>query len=481
MKVIRDNERQRITLIEMNGKKFIEKRIHDDKWELYEILKKINHPNIPKIIDVKLESDTIVTEEYIDGKSLKTLMDEKYVFSKKIIKSIVNQTISAISELHKFNIIHRDIKPDNIIMDKSGHIWLIDYDISRIYRNEIRKDTESMGTFGYAPIEQYGMMPTDFKTDIYAFGVTLMKLLEYSGIKGSLYKIAEKCKRLDPSQRYQNAEQIKKSISLHGISKIIFALLGLAAISVLSVILSISVFQKEPLTKEDIKDFQDGTAEKPEGYVEVDDEVLALLNFDGFEMSETDKKFLNCEFSESADIFSVEELWSHLLFIEDAKRSGIIYMGKGKETNVNADIELKDGVLSVNLNDSYGHSFSKNFSYNPDNAYSLTYTDNRRQNAELICRDLDDDFIEELLIGVNDCSFTMADNKVFCYFNYSQAWCLKYDESRGFTLCDGEMFADNGKFVFLSDDLRVHLPVYTITEDGKSGYQLKGNKIVPFY
>ena len=481
MKGIRDNERQRITLIEMNGKKFIEKRIHDDKWELYEILKKINHPNIPKIIDVKLESDTIVTEEYIDGKNLKTLMDEKYVFSKKMIKSIVNQTISAISELHKFNIIHRDIKPDNIIMDKSGHIWLIDYDISRIYRNEIRKDTESMGTFGYAPIEQYGMMPTDFKTDIYAFGVTLMKLLEYSGIKGSLYKIAEKCKRLDPSQRYQNAEQIKKSISLHGISKIIFALLGLAAISVLSVILSISVFQKEPLTKEDIKDFQDGTAEKPEGYVEVDDEVLALLNFDGFEMSETDKNFLNCEFSESADIFSVEELWSHLLFIEDAKRSGIIYMGKGKETNVNADIELKDGVLSVNLNDSYGHSFSKDFSYNPDNAYSLTYTDNRRQNAELICRDLDGDFIEELLIGVNDCSFKMADNKVFCYFNYSQAWCLKYDESRGFTLCEGEMFADNGKFVFLSDDLRVHLPVYAITEDGKSGYQLKGNKIVPFY
>lgn len=184
MKVIKENERQRIALIEINGKKFIEKRIHDDKSELYEILKKINHPNIPKIIDVKLESDTVVTEEYINGKSLKTLMDEKYVFSKKLIKSIVSQIISAISELHKFNIIHRDIKPDNIIMDQSGHIWLIDYDIARIYRNETRKDTESMGTFGYAPIEQYGMMPTDFKTDIYAFGVTLMKLLEYSGIKG---------------------------------------------------------------------------------------------------------------------------------------------------------------------------------------------------------------------------------------------------------------------------------------------------------
>ena len=148
---------------------------------------------------------------------------------------------------------------------------------------------------------------------------------------------------------------------------------------------------------------------------------------------------------------------------------------------VKADIELKNGVFSVNLKDSYGHTFSKDFSYNPDNTYTLTYTEDRRQNAELICRDLDGDFIEELLIGVNDCSFKMADNKVFCYFNYSQAWCLKYDESRGFTLCDGEMFSNNGKLAFLTNDLRVHLPAYSIIDDGRCGYELKGTKIVPFY
>lgn len=80
MKVIKENERQKIILIEKDGKKFIEKRIHDDKWEFYEMLKKINHPNIPKIINVDFASDTMVTEEYIEGKSLNTLMDEKYVF-----------------------------------------------------------------------------------------------------------------------------------------------------------------------------------------------------------------------------------------------------------------------------------------------------------------------------------------------------------------------------------------------------------------
>lgn len=374
MKVIKENERQKITLIEKNGNKFIEKEIYDDKWEFYKTLQKINHPNIPKILNVDFETDTVVTEECVEGKTLSTLMEEEYIFSKKQIKSIANQLVAAIAELHKFNIIHRDIKPDNIIMNKSGHIWLIDYDIARIYRKEIRKDTETIGTFGYAPIEQFGMMPTDFKTDIYAFGITLSKLLEYSGVKGSLYKIAKKCRRLDPSQRYQNAEQIKKSISLHGVSKIIFAVLGIVSMLISSIILSNSALHKEPMTKEDILNI----SEKSNKNVKVDDELLAVLNFEGFELSQTHRKFLSSEFSESADIFSVDELWSHLQFIEDAKRSGIIYLGKGKETDVNAEIELKNGVLSVNLNDSYGHSFSKDFSYNPDNAYSLTYTDDRR-------------------------------------------------------------------------------------------------------
>ncbi len=209
LNTIKEDERQKITLIydENNNKRYIQRRIYDDKRDVYRTVQRITHTNIPKIMNVAFDGDTIVTEEYIDGKSLSELIEEK-ALKKRQIKSIAKQLVSAMSALHKSNIIHRDIKPDNIIMNESGHIWLIDYDIARIYREEIRKDTEVMGTFGYAPIEQYGMLPTDFKTDIYAFGVTMMQILESANVKGSLIKIAEKCRRLDPSQRYRNVRQI---------------------------------------------------------------------------------------------------------------------------------------------------------------------------------------------------------------------------------------------------------------------------------
>ena len=63
-------------------------------------------------------------------------MENHFEFAKGQINSIAKQLVSAMEALHKCSIIHRDIKPDNIIMNSEGHIWLIDYDIARIVNNE---------------------------------------------------------------------------------------------------------------------------------------------------------------------------------------------------------------------------------------------------------------------------------------------------------------------------------------------------------
>lgn len=235
-KILKRDDRQEITVIYNpdSGKQFIKRVISDDKRYIYKTLQKISHKNIPQIIDVSLTDCTVVIEEYIYGTTLRELMEQHYKFTHKQINSIANQLVSAMAELHKHSIIHRDIKPDNIIMDNHGQIWLIDYDIARIYSNEIRKDTTVLGTVGYAPVEQFGMLPTDYKTDIYAFGATISQLLEYAHKKGSLYKITQKCKRLDPAERYQNTKQLNRALRFQFINKmslcICFVLIAIAVI-----------------------------------------------------------------------------------------------------------------------------------------------------------------------------------------------------------------------------------------------------------
>lgn len=477
LKVLKQDERQKITMIadQKDGKVFIKRELYSDKRELYKTLQKIQHPNIPKIFSVEFADSTIIIEEYINGQSLQTWIEQSRTLTKKHLTSIAMQLVSAMEALHKAKIIHRDIKPDNIYMNEAGHIWLMDFDISRIYREEIRKDTEILGTVGYAPPEQFGIMPTDDKTDIYAFGVTMLQLLDCANKKGALYKIAKKCKRLDPAQRYNNAHQLKKAIQwrLFKLPVILCVIITAAVILVCAALIG-SYMYKQQIS-------QETNISETEGYVEVDEETAKLLKFKDFKMSDTYLEYTGYENFSSTFIFNVEERWAHLLFLEDMKNTGIITLGKGGNTEINAELELKDGVFSVSLRDPYGHSFAKDFSYTPNHTYTAQYTENRRQNAEIICWDMNGDYIDELLIGVNDGSFAVDNKRIFNYFNYSQGWILKYDEARGFTLCEGDMFSENSKFSLEKDDLRIHLPVFAATDDGKLGYELESDTVVPFY
>jgi serine/threonine protein kinase len=225
-KVLKNDDRQKIEVIynPKTNQRFIKRSVNDDIRYIYKMLQKINNNHIPKIYDVELTDKTVVIEEFVQGITLNEFMENHFEFAKGQINSIAKQLVSAMEALHKCSIIHRDIKPDNIIMNSEGHIWLIDYDIARIVNNEVRKDTTVLGTVGYAPVEQFGMMPTDYKTDIYAFGATIEQLMKYSGAKGRLLGIAQKCKRLDPMQRYQSIKQLKRAMSMQFINGVTIGL-----------------------------------------------------------------------------------------------------------------------------------------------------------------------------------------------------------------------------------------------------------------
>ncbi len=448
IQVIKEDSRKKITLVrdEQTSRTYIQRRIYEDKREVYNTLQKISHPNIPKIINVEFDCDTVVTEEYVNGTPLSQLVDSNTRFTKKQIRSIAYQLISAISELHKLNIIHRDIKPDNIIINDSGHIWLIDYDIARIYRDEMRKDTESMGTFGYAPIEQYGVLPTDYKTDIYAFGKTLLQLLERSNIKGYLYRIAQKCTRLDPSQRYLNAKKLRNAIRFRALRNP----LPYAAVLVLIGAGCIGSWKYNSAVEYDFIGFEDYPK-----YIEYS----------------AHENFSDCV------IFSTDVPWEHLLFLDDVNMNGRIKLGE-KDTLVKADITLDDGELTVELNDRRGNSFEHTFKFENQYRYTKRYTDDLRKNADIVRSDLDSDNVPELLIGLNEAAVRSSDTFFFCGSNYAVAWVVKYDEESGFTLCDGDMFAKRGDF-YLTDNAH-EISVYWEFLGDPFGYVLEGNRIVSY-
>ena len=96
-----------------------------------------------------------------------------------IARELAIALAEAMKALHTSDpvVIHRDIKPKNIIVRDDGSLALIDFGISRVYKKEATSDTVISGTEGFAPPEQYGFMQTDIRSDIYSFGVVLSWLL----------------------------------------------------------------------------------------------------------------------------------------------------------------------------------------------------------------------------------------------------------------------------------------------------------------
>lgn len=145
------------------------------------ILAELKHPNIVNIIDVFEENNTsYYVMEHIEGSSLKKRMGNP--MDEKEASAIIKQVGNALDYVHSHNILHLDVKPDNIMMRNDGTPILIDFGISKRYdESGSQTSFSTMGTSrGYAPIEQYNPDSlTTFRpaTDIYALGATFYFLL----------------------------------------------------------------------------------------------------------------------------------------------------------------------------------------------------------------------------------------------------------------------------------------------------------------
>ena len=145
------------------------------------LLASLAHPNLTKVLDCFSRSDRYyLVMDFVEGSSLRQLLDVRTTpFSEMQVLKWADQLCDVLSYLHTQSppVIFRDLKPDNILVDQSDRIKLIDFGIARFFRPDRTKDTATFGTVGYAPPEQYGRGQTEARSDIYSLGATLHHLL----------------------------------------------------------------------------------------------------------------------------------------------------------------------------------------------------------------------------------------------------------------------------------------------------------------
>ena len=150
----------------------------------------LNHPNIVIVYDAgKQSGDYYIAMELIQGKTLKDVLHEKTRLSPRESLKISEQLVRALVYAHAGNLIHRDIKPGNIMITDDGTVKLMDFGLAKIIHDTSQYATKVIGTPYYMSPEQIKGEKISFETDIYAVGVVLYEMLTGSPPfqKGDIY------------------------------------------------------------------------------------------------------------------------------------------------------------------------------------------------------------------------------------------------------------------------------------------------------
>jgi len=199
---------------------------------------KVNHPNIISIYDISSEQGkAYIAMEYVEGPNLHRYIAQKGALPAREAVNLIRQACSALQAVHEAGVVHRDIKPDNILVAKGGLAKLTDFGLAKGDGTRLTAANAVLGTPSYMAPEQVMGKEADARSDIYSLGLVLYEALTgktaflgknvlerqksemppapgtiADAIPGPLDALVMKCIAKDPVQRYQSAGDLLNAL-----------------------------------------------------------------------------------------------------------------------------------------------------------------------------------------------------------------------------------------------------------------------------
>ena len=204
----------------------------------------LNHESIIKVVDFNItDSEKYLVVEYIDGVTLKEFMDNRGKLGWEDTLVFANIILSALNHAHENGVVHRDLKPQNIMLTRDGRLKIMDFGIARLATASQRTVTDkAIGSVHYISPEQVRGQSTDGRSDIYSIGIMMYEMItgklpfqSETAVSVALQQLSQTAQPIselepevppglehiimkaiekDPEKRYQTAAEMRRDIKI---------------------------------------------------------------------------------------------------------------------------------------------------------------------------------------------------------------------------------------------------------------------------